>query len=253
MFLTDRIAYSRAGEDGQKMAATSYNYTVGRLTPLPFDPPFLAPKFILFDWTNTIFWTRRDVRMMDYFLIEPFYTNMGIAITYLLIVLLGPILMRPFKPFVLKWPLILYNFCMVAVSVYMLFEVIYTAYISNYSMFCQPVDFSRQPLAIRMARLVWLYFFTRYVEFLDTVFFILRKKNNQMTFLHVYHHVTIAGTWWVTANVAPGGMNGDDDDGDGNDGDDDDDDDDDDDNDGMMMIMMMLVVTVVMMLVVMMI
>ncbi|KAK3794479.1 hypothetical protein RRG08_003632 [Elysia crispata] len=192
--------------DGEKMVANDYNYTVGRLSPLPFDPSFVMPKFILWDWTNTIFFTRRDVRMMDFFLIEPVHVNIAIALTYLAIVAVGPILMRPFKPFVLKWPLIIYNFCMVAVSIYMLCEVIYTAYISNYTMFCQPVDFSRHPLAMRMARLVWLYFFTRYVEFLDTIFFILRKKNNQLSFLHVYHHVTIAGTWWVAANVAPGGM-----------------------------------------------
>lgn len=38
------------------------------------------------------------------------------------------------------------------------------------------------------------------------VFFILRKKNNQMTFLHVYHHSTMVFNWWLGAKYAPGGQ-----------------------------------------------
>ncbi|CAG2064399.1 unnamed protein product [Timema podura] len=34
------------------------------------------------------------------------------------------------------------------------------------------------------------------LDLLDTVFFVLRKKNNQITFLHVYHHAAMVfGTW----------------------------------------------------------
>ena len=31
-----------------------------------------------------------------------------------------------------------------------------------------------------MVNVVWLYFFSKFVEFLDTVFFVLRKKQNQV-------------------------------------------------------------------------
>ena len=37
-------------------------------------------------------------------------------------------------------------------------------------------------------------------------FFILRKKNNQMTFLHIYHHGTMVFNWWLGAKYAPGGQ-----------------------------------------------
>lgn len=36
----------------------------------------------------------------------------------------------------------------------------------------------------------WFCIFIRSAEFLETIFFILRKKSNQVTFLHVYHHVS---------------------------------------------------------------
>lgn len=39
-----------------------------------------------------------------------------------------------------------------------------------------------------MARAVWLYYICKVVELLDTVFFVLRKKQNQVSFLHLYHH-----------------------------------------------------------------
>jgi len=37
------------------------------------------------------------------------------------------------------------------------------------------------------------------------VFFILRKKNGQITFLHVYHHGSMVLLWWVGVKFIPGG------------------------------------------------
>lgn len=39
-----------------------------------------------------------------------------------------------------------------------------------------------------MARAVWLYYIAKITELLDTVFFVLRKKDRQISFLHLYHH-----------------------------------------------------------------
>lgn len=39
-----------------------------------------------------------------------------------------------------------------------------------------------------MARAVWLYYMCKIIELMDTVFFVLRKKQRQITFLHLYHH-----------------------------------------------------------------
>ena len=38
------------------------------------------------------------------------------------------------------------------------------------------------------------------------VFFILRKKNDQVTFLHVYHHCTMIINWWLGARFVGGGQ-----------------------------------------------
>ena len=41
---------------------------------------------------------------------------------------------------------------------------------------------------------------------LDTVFFVLRKKNNQISFLHVYHHATMFPIWWIGIKWVAGGQ-----------------------------------------------
>lgn len=43
-------------------------------------------------------------------------------------------------------------------------------------------------VTFQMARAVWLYYMAKVIELLDTVFFVLRKKNSQVSFLHLYHH-----------------------------------------------------------------
>lgn len=42
---------------------------------------------------------------------------------------------------------------------------------------------------------VYLHYLSKYLDFLDTYFIILRKKEGQLSFLHVYHHATIGMIW----------------------------------------------------------
>lgn len=56
-----------------------------------------------------------------------------------------------------------------------------------------------------MANVIWWYWASKGFEFADTLFFIVRKKNNQLSFLHKYHHSTMFLIWWVAARFVPGG------------------------------------------------
>lgn len=44
---------------------------------------------------------------------------------------------------------------------------------------------------------VWWFTMLRTAEFLETIFFCLRKKMNQVSFLHVYHHISTIMVVWV--------------------------------------------------------
>lgn len=58
---------------------------------------------------------------------------------------------------------------------------------------------------LQIANAVWWYYFSKLLEFCDTFFFILRKKDEQLTFLHVYHHSTMFGFWWIGIKWVPSG------------------------------------------------
>ncbi|CAL1544806.1 unnamed protein product, partial [Lymnaea stagnalis] len=49
----------------------------------------------------------------------------------------------------------------------------------------------------------WLFFISKVIELLDTIFFIIRKKNNQVTFLHVYHHTSMILFSWTVVKFLP--------------------------------------------------
>lgn len=44
---------------------------------------------------------------------------------------------------------------------------------------------------------LWLNWILRIIELVETVFFILRKKNNQASFLHIYHHISSIAIIWL--------------------------------------------------------
>uniref|UniRef100_H3CZC4 Elongation of very long chain fatty acids protein n=1 Tax=Tetraodon nigroviridis TaxID=99883 RepID=H3CZC4_TETNG len=129
-----------------------------------------------------------------------------IFLLYLCVVWLGPRLMRHRQPVDLRVVLIVYNFAMVGLSAYMFHEFLVASWLSNYSYLCQPVDYSSSPLAMRMARVCWWFFFSKIIEMSDTIFFILRKKDSQVTFLHVYHHATMIFNWWLGVKYVAGGQ-----------------------------------------------
>ncbi|KAJ8406233.1 hypothetical protein AAFF_G00304640 [Aldrovandia affinis] len=129
----------------------------------------------------------------------------SIFLMYSFLVSVGPKFMKHREPVELKALLVIYNFTMVWLSAYMFCEFLASAWLANYSLLCQPVDYSHSPLAMRMAQVCWWFFFSKVIELSDTVFFIVRKKNSQLTFLHVYHHGSML-FWWMGIKYVPGGQ-----------------------------------------------
>jgi len=58
----------------------------------------------------------------------------------------------------------------------------------------------------QIAKAIWWFYFSKLLEFIDTIFFVLRKKNGQISFLHVYHHATMFPIWWIGVKWVPGGQ-----------------------------------------------
>ncbi|XP_058816151.1 elongation of very long chain fatty acids protein AAEL008004-like [Topomyia yanbarensis] len=79
------------------------------------------------------------------------------------------------------------------------------AWLRHYSWRCQPVDWTESPPAMRVARGCYVYFLAKLSELLDTVFFTLRKKDKQISFLHLYHHTVMPMISWGATKYYPGG------------------------------------------------
>ncbi|GAB1862108.1 Elongation of very long chain fatty acids protein [Camponotus japonicus] len=154
-----------------------------------------------------IFHDLSDPRTRDWFLIPSPIPGASIIIGYLYFVLSwGPKYMEHRKPYQLKNTLVVYNFLQILISIWLFWEGLTGVWLnSSYNWRCEPVDYSYSPHALRVARGVHLYFLAKLTELLDTVFFVLRKKEKQITFLHMYHHTVMPMISWGATKYYPGG------------------------------------------------
>lgn len=149
---------------------------------------------------------RRDMRLEHKFLMSsPLYTA-GITLAYLAFVRYGPRMMADRKPFELKSIIKFYNLFLSIFSGYLFYEGLMSGWWNDYSFSCQLVDYSNNPKALRMVTTLHLGFMTKLIELLDTVFFILRKKNKQVSFLHVFHHACIPINAYFALKFVAGGL-----------------------------------------------
>ncbi|KAG7196479.1 hypothetical protein KM043_007920 [Ampulex compressa] len=147
-----------------------------------------------------------DARTTNWLLMSSPFPTLFICLIYVYVVkVLGPKLMENRKPFQLKNILIVYNFLQVLFSAWLFYECLMGGWWGQYSFRCQPVDYSNSPTAIRMVHACWWYYFSKFTEFMDTIFFVLRKKNNHVSTLHVIHHGCMPMSVWFGVKFTPGG------------------------------------------------
>ncbi|XP_050393077.1 elongation of very long chain fatty acids protein 1 [Patella vulgata] len=99
---------------------------------------------------------------------------------YLLIIALSGLWQKYTSRLNLRPFLILHNFGCCLVSLITLCGFLYGVYLSG-------SIYSKTPSSF-LKLCFWLYWTTKNVELLDTVFMILRHRSRQISFLHVYHH-----------------------------------------------------------------
>ncbi|VVC92323.1 unnamed protein product [Leptidea sinapis] len=155
---------------------------------------------------NHLFVELADPRTNDWFMIRSPIPGLTILSLYLYFSLKwGPRFMADKKPLQLQKTLVVYNFIQVLVSIWIFYEGLDAGWLRKYSWKCQPVDFSDSPEAMRVARGVYIYFLAKMTELLDTIFFVVRKKDRQITFLHLYHHTVMPMISWGVTKYYPGG------------------------------------------------
>jgi elongation of very long chain fatty acids protein 7 len=147
-----------------------------------------------------------DPRVANWPLMQSPWPTIGICLSYVYLVkYLGPALMKDREPYNIRYLMAFYNFAMVLISVYIFLKLGFYGWFGKYNYKCQPVDYSNSIEAIGMAHLSWWYYISKFLEFSDTIFFVLRKKFTHVSTLHVIHHGVMPMSVWWGVKFTPGG------------------------------------------------
>ncbi|VVC28062.1 ELO family,ELO family, conserved site [Cinara cedri] len=122
-----------------------------------------------------------------------------IAIYLLFVLKIGPTCMKNRQPMNIKLIMLIYNATQTVFNGWLVCWFLFMPgtfnYAWNYSCHSDTGPHSRY-LISQLYKAMWYYFISKIADLADTVFFVLRKKQSQVTFLHVYHHVNMAFTAW---------------------------------------------------------
>eukprot|EP00295_Goniomonas_pacifica_P036990 CAMPEP_0175960242 /NCGR_PEP_ID=MMETSP0108-20121206/35254_1 /TAXON_ID=195067 ORGANISM="Goniomonas pacifica, Strain CCMP1869" /NCGR_SAMPLE_ID=MMETSP0108 /ASSEMBLY_ACC=CAM_ASM_000204 /LENGTH=248 /DNA_ID=CAMNT_0017287805 /DNA_START=11 /DNA_END=757 /DNA_ORIENTATION=- len=142
---------------------------------------------------------------MRYFREYDFTTTWPVMISAVLLYLAGVFLLKRVmtareSAFSLKRVLLVYNS----------FQVMYCLHMAvgltrgNFDLF-NPFGMNTSLMASH-EWFILLHYFSKYLDFADTAFMLLKKNFRQLTFLHVYHHASILIVWgWLLQNNQAGG------------------------------------------------
>jgi len=154
---------------------------------------------------NIMFPMKKDVRVDDWLLMDSILPTVLLTLIYLLILLIGPKLMKNRAAFEMRKAMLVYN----------LFQTLFSAWVfvggakyyvtGVYNLVCQPVDYSNNPMAIEAAAICWWFFMSKFIDFMDSFFFVLRKKYSQLSLLHIIHHSVMPAFSWMSVKFAGGG------------------------------------------------
>lgn len=100
----------------------------------------------------------------------------------------------------LKESMILYNVSQIALNGWMVWRFL-DAVINKNHPFIGDINTTTTGASFA----VWVHYCDKYLEFFDTYFMLLRGRFDQVSFLHVYHHFSIAWAWWAAMSLFPGG------------------------------------------------
>uniref|UniRef100_U5ETZ3 Elongation of very long chain fatty acids protein n=1 Tax=Corethrella appendiculata TaxID=1370023 RepID=U5ETZ3_9DIPT len=159
-----------------------------------------------YDWYRDLMDNRSDPRVADWPMMSSPLPTLALCSFYAYFSKsLAPKIMENRRPLDLRNILVFYNLFQTIFSAWIFYEYLQSGWWGHYSFRCQPVDYSNSPLALRMARTCWWYYISKFTEFFDTLFFILRKKTQHVSTLHVIHHGCMPFSVWMGMKFAPGG------------------------------------------------
>jgi len=148
----------------------------------------------------------RDTRVDDWMFMSSPWPVLGYCMLYYYFVrVLGPRMMKDRPPYEIKNIMLVYNLFQTVFSAWMFKRTAGYWLTGVYNWQCEPVDYSMSPSGLDAADITWWYFLSKFIDYLDSFFFVLRKKFSHLSTLHVVHHGIMPFTaWWGIRYVGGG-------------------------------------------------
>jgi len=105
------------------------------------------------------------------------------------------------NPKLRKW-MLTYNLYQVVLNAWCVYGLIREAVLYH----DHPFNFTVEQSSYKLSFLIWVHYNNKFIELLDTTFMVFNKKKEQVSFLHVYHHVLIMWSWWAVCKWGCGGI-----------------------------------------------
>jgi len=151
----------------------------------------------------------RDPRVDSWPLMSSIWPTTAICCVYVYTVkVLGPRFMENREPYQIRGLMLVYNLFQTLLSFWMFLEGWSFYMTGEYSWTCQPVDYSDSPAGKRALNLAWWYFFSKFIDLADSLFFVARKKFSHLSPLHIIHHGTLPWLCWWGPRFVGGGQSG---------------------------------------------
>ncbi|CAL1678602.1 unnamed protein product [Lasius platythorax] len=130
-------------------------------------------------------------------LISSPFPLMLIIFGYLYFVLYaGPRYMEDRPPYKLRTFISLYDLIQILANLWMVQEHISFGWFSKYGIIC-PEPSPDSPNTLKILNIIWWLLLLKIFDLIETCIFVLRKKQNQVSTLHVYHHVSNIFFCWL--------------------------------------------------------
>lgn len=143
----------------------------------------------------------RDKRCDDWLLMSSIWPTLLLSTSYYILVRqAGPWFMKNREPFDLRRVMMVYNLLQAVFNSWLFYSVFWL-WRDHYSWTCQPVDYSESHLGRAALDVTWWYFISKFPDWIDSFFFVLRKKSDHLSSLHVIHHGGLPIAVWFGPKV----------------------------------------------------
>jgi len=147
----------------------------------------------------------RDRRCDDWWMMSSIWPTVLLSTSYYIIVRhAGPWFMKDREPFGLRRVMMTYNLVQAVFNSWIFYKVFWL-WRDHYDWTCQPVDYSDSHMGLAALDVTWWYYISKFPDFFDSFFFVLRKKFSHLSSLHVIHHGGLPIAVWFGPKFVGGG------------------------------------------------